>query len=402
MPRINAEILRWARETAGLSLEDAAAKIALGSARGVDGATRLAAMETGETAPTRPLLLKMAKQYRRPLLVFYLAQPPRKGNRGQDFRTLPDGSNVEDEATLDVLLRDFVARQALVRAALEDEEERAPITWIGTASVADSTDSLVARIRGLLRFDLTVFRAASSADDAFKALREQVEESGVYVVLASNLGSHHTTLGTDVFRGLAIADPLAPLVVVNDQDAHTAWSFTLLHEVVHLLLGYTGVSGGTFDRSVERVCNAVASEILLPASELQRWKVPPNQTDDQLQADVSEYANDRKISRTLVAYRLYQSGAITEVHWRSLTQAFRLRWLQLRERQRESGRDTPGGPSYYVVRRHRLGTALIRTTARLLSTGAITTVKASQVLGVKPNNLQTLVAGMSSPLGPVE
>jgi Zn-dependent peptidase ImmA (M78 family) len=391
MPRVNPAILRWARETAGLDLDSAAEKIALGSARGSTGAERLAALEEGQTEPTRPLLLKMAKQYRRPLLVFYLADPPRKGNRGQDFRTLPEGSSVEDEAVLDVLLRDIQTRQALVRSALEDEEERETLSWVGSASTDQGSPQLVERIRGALRFDLSEFRASDNAEDAFKMLRERVEALGAYVILASNLGSHHTTLGTDVFRGLAISDPVAPFVVVNDQDSRTAWSFTLLHEFAHLWLGYTGVSGANVDRDVERFCNGVASELLLPAAEVRQFVVSSAWSVTELQQEIDAFASARLVSRSMVAYRLYLTAAISGNQWRSLTQHFRRQWLDHRELQRESGREAPGGPSYYVVRRHRVGSALLRTTARLLESGALTTVKAGQVLGVKPNYVQKLI-----------
>ena len=98
MPRVNHEILRWARETAGLTLEEATKKLDLNEARGVSAVDRLVALETGETEPTRPMIVKMAKQYRRPLLVFYMSAPPKKGNRGQDFRTFPDGYSTADNA----------------------------------------------------------------------------------------------------------------------------------------------------------------------------------------------------------------------------------------------------------------------------------------------------------------
>ncbi len=401
MPRINPEILRWARETAGFELAEAAVRIALGPARGVEAAQRLAALEAGEVEPTRPLLVKMAKQYRRPLLTFYLSSPPTKGSRGQDFRTLPEGSTTEDEAVLDVLLRDIMARQALVRAALEDEDERPPLAWVGSASVGAGVERLVEQMRTALDINLASFRAASNPEEGFRMVRERVEALGAYVILASNLGSHHTSLGIDVFRGLAVADSRAPFVVVNDQDSRTAWSFTLLHEVAHLWLGFTGVSGGTFDRAIERFCNEVASEILLPASELQPLQIRPNASDALLEQTISDFATVRMVSRSMVAYRLYRQGTIGESQWRSVTRSFHRQWLSQRERLRESTREATGGPHYYVVRRHRLGSALLSTTARLLSSGALTTVKASQVLGVKPNNVQTLMLGVRSLAGSV-
>jgi len=77
MSAIQPKILTWARETAGLSLDGATRALGLTDARGRTGEQRLEAMELGEDEPTRPVLMKMAKTYRRPLLVFYLAEPPK-------------------------------------------------------------------------------------------------------------------------------------------------------------------------------------------------------------------------------------------------------------------------------------------------------------------------------------
>ena len=65
MPHVNPDILRWARETAGFSLEEAAVAATINAARGKSGSERLAELERGERAPRRPQLLKLAKAYRR-------------------------------------------------------------------------------------------------------------------------------------------------------------------------------------------------------------------------------------------------------------------------------------------------------------------------------------------------
>lgn len=90
MPAVNPDILKWARETAGLSLDEAADKLGIRVARGIPASERLAAYEHGYRAPSRPLLLRMAKVYRRSLLTFYLSAAPRKGDRGEDFRSVPN------------------------------------------------------------------------------------------------------------------------------------------------------------------------------------------------------------------------------------------------------------------------------------------------------------------------
>ena len=58
----------------------------------------------------------MTKVYRRPLLTFYLDKPPRIGDRGEDFCTLPDQfvREYSSSAYVDVLIRDVKARQSLV------------------------------------------------------------------------------------------------------------------------------------------------------------------------------------------------------------------------------------------------------------------------------------------------
>ena len=86
MPGINPEIMVWARETAGLTRQEAARKLGFRDSSRSTAADKLAAIEYGEKEPSRPQLVKMAGQYHRPLLTFYLSKPPAQGARGADFR----------------------------------------------------------------------------------------------------------------------------------------------------------------------------------------------------------------------------------------------------------------------------------------------------------------------------
>ena len=215
-------ILRWARETSGLSIRDAASKIGLREARGVSPEDRLKALEDGQATPTRPLLVKMAKQYRRPILTFYLSAPPRRGDRGQDFRTLPEDHSEADEALLDALIRGLRARQSLVRVAMEDEEEAIPLEFVGSATPAMGVSDVLGDIRRTLDITLAEYRTTQTQNEAFDLLRSAVEELGVFVLLLGNLGSHHTNISLDAFRGFALADPVAPFIVINDQDSRAA------------------------------------------------------------------------------------------------------------------------------------------------------------------------------------
>ncbi len=393
MPRINPAILVWARETAGLTQEAAIEKLGLGEARGVTSVDRLAALEAGDVEPTRPMLVKMAKQYRRPLLSFYLSAPPRKGDRGQDFRTLPEGYSSSADALLDALIRDVQARQCMVRAVLEDEEETRPLPFVGSMNMGDGVDTVLASIREALGVDLVEYRAQPSPESAFALLRSGAEAVGIFVLLISNLGSHHTSIDLETFRGFSIADDIAPFVIINDQDAKPAWAFTLLHELAHLWLGQTGVSGANAEKEIERFCNDVASEFLLPADELEQLEVTDATDTEIAQTRISVFATARNLSRSMVAYKLHRNAVIRRETWRRLSDIFREQWLQARADRRERGANEPQhrGPNYYVVRRHRVGKALIDLVQRMMAGGGLTTIKAGKVLGVKPKNVQTLV-----------
>ncbi|HEY5305921.1 MAG TPA: XRE family transcriptional regulator [Pseudolabrys sp.] len=400
MPAVNAEILSWARETAGLSIDEASRKLGIREARGVTAAERLAALESGNEAPRRSILAKMAKLYRRPMLVFYMNGPPPKGDRGEDFRNVPQRHS-DAEPLVDALVRDIKARQSMVHAILEDDDETEPLPFIGSMNINDGIGAVLASIRQTLQFSLPNFRMQGSVEGAFTLLRNQVETAGVFVLLIGNLGSHHTAIDVSAFRGFALADRIAPFIVINDQDAKSAWSFTLIHELTHLWLGTTGVSGSFADGQIERFCNDVASNFLLPTSELDLVGVDRRTNLQSAATLIGRFAGDRLLGRSMVAYRLFRAGMLFEATWRALADQFESEWRQTRADQRERSKEQEGGPNYYVVRRHRLGGALLQFVARNMSEGSLTPTKAGKVLGVKPRSVAPLLKGAALPVGEV-
>lgn len=373
MPRVNPEILRWARESAGLSMEEAARAIGLS---GENASARLEEMEVGERNPTRPQLLKMAQRYRRPLLAFYLSAPPLAGERTHDFRTLPQ-REAGSEAIVEALVRNIKARQALVRNALEDADEAEPLEFVGSVRSQDGAQTLARAINEALQFNRENYRTARTFEDAFRILRDAVEASGVYVLLMGNLGHHTTNLSPTVFRGMALSDPIAPFIVINETDARSAWPFTLLHELGHIFLGESAISGYDSDEAVERLCDDAAAHILLDRRELDQIRVQ-NVSFDELVDQIGAFATARKVSRKMVAYNLLRAGLIDFQLYRRI--AVQLDQDRLEYANRVEG---DGGPNYYVVRRHRVGAGLIRLVDRMVSGGALTTTKAGKVLGVK-------------------
>ncbi len=81
---IEPTVLRWARESAGMSVEDVAARMKR-------QAREIEAWEDGTGVPTYSQLESLAyKHYKRPLAVFFLPAPPKEHKPRQEFRTLPE------------------------------------------------------------------------------------------------------------------------------------------------------------------------------------------------------------------------------------------------------------------------------------------------------------------------
>ena len=274
---------------------------------------------------------------------------------------------------------------------MEDEEDIQVLRFVKSMQVSNGVLALVESIKETLQFDLKVFRKKATPQEAFGYLRTCVENCGIFVLLISDLGSHHTTIGLEGFRGFALADSAAPFVVINDKDSKAAWSFTLIHEITHIWLGQTGISNTSFEKGIEKFCNDVASEILMPEDELSQYDFDTQGGFEELTKQVSYFAQKRNLSSTMVAYKLYRKGWFDFETWTKLSRTYQSMWNENKKIQRIISREKKSGPDYYTLRRFMVGTSLISTVKRMMAGGTITTTKAGKILGVKAKNVQKLM-----------
>lgn len=392
MTAVNPDVLIWARESAGLDLETAARRLGLKETKTALPQEKLQRYEVGAKEPSRSLILKMAAQYRRPLLAFYLREPPKTGDRGEDYRTLTHNVDPAQNAIVDALVRCVRARQEIMKDGLISAQDREPLAFIGSADLKAGSSELASQIIASSGFSRESYRAAGSQEEAFRYIRSRVEGIGIFTLLAGNLGSHHTNIGVEEFRGFALADEIAPFIVINDQDAKVAWSTTLLHELAHLWLGETGISGSAIERTVEKFCNEVASEVLLPEEELaQHFPFNALPESGGLISEIDDFAKRCKVSSRLVAFRLLRRNSISSADYAVLDAHFQQLYENAKAEQKSQAKANEGGPSYYVVRRHRLGAALLNTSERLLRSGELSTTRVATLLGVRALNVEKLL-----------
>jgi len=117
---------------------------------------------------------------------------------------------------------------------------------------------------------------------------------------------------------------------------------------------------------------------------------------ENIKTTINSFARARNVSATMVAYNLYREGRIEFVLWEHLRSAFRVDFLRAKKEQQAKSKENKDSPDWYIVRRQRIGNALLRFIERTLHGGEISTTRAGKVLGVKPRNVGKLIKGNAS------
>jgi Zn-dependent peptidase ImmA (M78 family) len=330
----------------------------------------------GERQPSFRQAQEIAKHLRLPFGFLFLREPPPESLPIPDFRTLSgEAVGIVSADLRDVVLA-TLRRQSWLSDYLKEEGEE-PVTVVGRASDATSADAIAADIRKALALN----GRPNRDDDFLRDLTASVEGLGVYVIRSGVVGNNtKRRLNVEEFRGFCISDDYAPFIFVNAADAKLAQAFTLIHELAHVWLGDSGVSGPITNHPTgrEALCNRVAAEVLVPAVELAEMWAP----GADLGAVVANAARRFRVSRYVVAIKAAEMGLITQQDKDALL-------LQYRREERTATPGESGGDFYRtaVVRNSR------RFTERLLdalSRQRVLTRDAAGLLEMGPKNLNRL------------
>ncbi len=298
---VKPELLRWACERAGFAADEMAERI-----------PQLPAWESGEVKPTLKQIERFARTVHAPVGYLFLQEPPVEGIPIPDFRTV--GNEYIDHPSPDLLDTIYICqqRQEWYRDFARSMRETA-CPFVGVADMANDVETVAARIRHALGFDLDARRKMRTWEEALRQFIEQADDSGVLVMVNGVVGSNnYRKLDPDEFRGFALSDELAPLIFVNGADTKSAQMFTLAHELAHIWLGESGLSDiepvCSPSNRVEIWCNRVAAEILVPLAALQDEY---RETDD-LVGEVARLARCFKVSTLVILRRIHDAGHLTQ------------------------------------------------------------------------------------------
>lgn len=371
-------IVRWARERAGLDAPTLAKKIRVKP-------ERVAEWERTGQVPYKKAELLAAKTYT-PFGYLFLKSPPEDKLPIPDFRTLRDAPVQRPSPDLLETVYLMQRRQAWMREFLVEEGEK-PLSFVGSMTTTSEPEAVARSMRELLGFGLGWAKQESTWTQALMRLRQRMEAAGVLTVINGVVGNNtRRKLRPDEFRGFALCDAYAPLIFVNGSDFKAAQMFTLAHEFAHLWIGKDGVSNfqtmQPVPDAIEKWCNAVASEFLVPARELLvAWPKA------RLADEPYEYLAGRfKVSSLVAARRVLDLGLANSSEFFDFWDAYQ---MEERRKQKPTGGDfwatqnVRVGPRFgaAVVRSAREGKLLYRDAYSLTGLSGRTFDRFAQILG---------------------
>jgi Zn-dependent peptidase ImmA (M78 family) len=298
---IKPELLSWARERAGYDLDALAHRF-----------PKLTAWERGTAKPTLKQIEKFASATHTPIGFLFLQEPPVERIPIPDFRTA--GNKRIGRPSPDLLDIIYVCqqRQEWYRDFARSEREPS-LSFVGSATLKSSVEATAESMRQALNFDIDERRQLPTWTDALRRFIEQADALGIMVMCSGVVLNNNTRrLDADEFRGFALADDLAPLVFINGADTKAAQMFTLAHELAHIWLGQSAVSDAQAsqlsEHEVERWCNRVAAELLVPLAILSR----EYRADSELRGELDRLARRFKVSTLVILRRIHDAGGLTE------------------------------------------------------------------------------------------
>ena len=371
----NQEILKWARVSACVSL-DKAAKV-ISKTCTIDRIKEWELPE-GKDRPSIAQLKKLAHLYRRPVEIFSLPFIPKQFPALKDFRKNKD----ELSTAVVFMMREVQEKQEWLRNFyMKSRANKLP--FVGKFTIKSNAEEVARDIRKMLSINF--------GENDLKPLKywiEKAESKRIFVALSSNF---HTRLklDSDVFKGFVIVDKYAPFVFLNSDDWDQGQLFTFIHELVHIWIGVSGISNDTGimgDKtnlhSVEKFCNDVATNVLLPEQIIKQFL--PNKGDLQFK-HIAKAGRKIGLSNRIIVQRMFHLKLIDEKKQKELLNEADLVWKTFLLKEASKPKSS-GGPNYYIMQLRRNSKAFANVVMDVYKQGKIEGKLASRLLNVKEAN----------------
>lgn len=369
---INPQMLTWARERLGLSVPEFAKKL-------VQKEDKLTAWEGQEAKPTFKQAINFAKKAHIPFAYLFLQEPPVEQLLLADLRTLGSQQPGKYSVELNDTIKLMQGRQLWYREFLL-AEGASKLDFVGNFQNNLDVNAIVEDIHNKL--GLSTLSRTGNWEDYYRTLVNKIEALGVLVMRQGFFGHHTRPLRVEEFRGFALVDDYAPLIFINHADAPGPRLFTLIHELAHIWIGVSGVSdlNTSAEKESEKICNAVAAELLVPEIEFKKsWVSDIEDWQEQLPGLAAQFY----VSQWVIARRALTFSFITKKAYQQFIDTEK-KAFQTRQKQ-------GNGPSYYVTKKSQVSKRFTKALVNDALNGNTPLREAANLMQMKPANLSKIV-----------
>jgi len=322
--------------------------------------------------------------YKRPLAVFFFPEPPAEEIR-TSFRTLPDFEFDSFDADTRYAIRQAASRQlALEELCGGKNPVQGAIFQEFQFDVSVAPSRAAEICRKYMDVTLSDQKSLKGVEAAFKFYRDVVERHGVFVFKRSFKQS-------DV-SGFCLLHNEFPIIFINNTSSFSRQIFTLLHELGHILYMTSGVtvlddsyieSLTGEDRAIEVLCNAFASEFLIPERDFNLEAESFGWSLDSVEILAERYS----VSREVVLRRFFDRGIVNKDYYASKVKEWNEQFFSARKAKAKRGRSTG---NYYSTQISYLGDSYLSLTFNNYMSGRISKNELADYLDVKVGNIDRL------------
>lgn len=252
--KISNSVLVWARTSIGYSIDEIAHKMNIKP-------EKINAWENGTASPTYTQLENLAyKVFKRPLAVFFRAEPPKEASIEKDFRNLTSSEITHLSTEMRLVLRKAKRLQNLVRELNKDNKTELEYKKF-KVSIKDNPITTANSFREFLGLSIEE-QKKWKPDNSFDHFKEYIEKIGIYIF--------QFQMPFEEARAFSLTDDY-PIIALNTDDAKNGRIFSLFHEVCHILFNIGGVFKDKESKNrkgeyaeIEDFCNRFAASFLVP------------------------------------------------------------------------------------------------------------------------------------------
>ena len=258
---INKEMLVWARKETpfAFSPDDVSIRFPRMSSE------KLRKWESGEELPSIREAKDLAKIYKLPFACFYLSRiPEKKPKRYTDRRTALG----TEYGKMSYELWNEISRICADRDTLLDfwDEETCSIPAIPSVNETDSVETVAEVIREFLDLPMSFKYKKEYGSSSFNFFRDVLERHGIIVAQISSVSLSE-------MKGLSIYENRFPIIAINNKDFERAKTYSLFHEVAHLIRRSSSlclIDDDERNDDEEKICDRIAAEVLMDRNEFRK------------------------------------------------------------------------------------------------------------------------------------